>query len=247
MACSDPSRRIDLPVGEDQPVAFNHTFSSPGDHLVEVQLDPDPLKLDDRRGSPCRFANTLNVLLVDGHFKSEPFQAETDYLAQALNPAADSSGPPSVIRCGGGLRRSVVSPGTRRRTTWSSLCNIAQFTETEVAALDDFLKQGGGVVIFGGDQVVPENYNRLLYRRRQGLLPAADRPQRRRRGQEGVVASASTRSGFATRSSSRSRSESDAVVAGLTACQDLAIPQAEAAERLAGQGRAWRSRMATPR
>ena len=31
----------------------------------------------------------LNVLLVDGHFKPEPFQAETDYLAQALSPAAD--------------------------------------------------------------------------------------------------------------------------------------------------------------
>ena len=41
-----------------------------------------------------------------------------------------------------------------------------------MAALDDFLKQGGGVVIFGGDQVVAENYNRLLYDDGNGLLPA---------------------------------------------------------------------------
>ena len=35
---------------------------------------------------------------------------------------------------------------------------------------------GGGVVIFGGDQVVAENYNRLLYADGKGLLPAAIGP-----------------------------------------------------------------------
>ena len=52
------------------------------------------------------------------------------------------------------------------------LCNVAQFSQPEVAALDDYLKQGGGVVIFGGDQVVADNYNRLLYADGKGLLPA---------------------------------------------------------------------------
>ncbi len=45
-----------------------------------------------------------------------------------------------------------------------------------MTALEDYLKQGGGVVIFGGDQVVAENYNRLLYRDGQGLLPASIGP-----------------------------------------------------------------------
>ena len=56
------------------------------------------------------------------------------------------------------------------------ICNMAQFTESEVIALEDYLKQGGGVVFFGGDQVVPENYNRLLYADGHGLLPAAIGP-----------------------------------------------------------------------
>ena len=56
------------------------------------------------------------------------------------------------------------------------LCNVAQFTEAEVTALDDYLKQGGGVVVFGGDQVVADNYNRLLYADGKGLLPAAVGP-----------------------------------------------------------------------
>ncbi len=92
-----PEERVDLPVGEDQPVVFNHTFTSPGDHLVEVQLDPDPLKLDDRRRLAVPVREQLNVLLIDGHFKTEAFQAETDYLAQALNPGAVPAGAKSTI------------------------------------------------------------------------------------------------------------------------------------------------------
>ncbi len=166
-----PVERVDLPVGEDQPVVFNHTFASPGDHLVEVQLDPDPLPLDDRRRIAVPVREQLNVLLVDGHFKTEAFQAETDYLAQALNPGAAPAGAPSTIHA------DVVSEGQLARRELAeydvvALCNLAQFTTEEVSALDDFLKQGGGVIIFGGDQVVPENYNRLLYADGKGLLPA---------------------------------------------------------------------------
>jgi hypothetical protein len=166
-----PSQAVDLPVGEDQPVVFNHTFSAPGDHLLEVQIDADPLKLDDRRRLAVPVREELNVLLVDGDFKSEPFQAETDYLAQALSPGSGPSGAASVIKT------DVVAEGQLARRELSdydavALCNIAQFTEEEVNALEDYLKQGGGVILFGGDQVVPENYNRLLYADGKGLLPA---------------------------------------------------------------------------
>jgi hypothetical protein len=162
---------INLDAGEDQPVAFNYTFSAPGDHLVEVQIDDDPLKLDNHRWLAVPVRENLNVLLVDGHFKPEPFQAETDYLAQALSPAATSEGSPSVIHT------EVVSESQLSRRDLTPfdavvLCNIAQFTEPEVTALEDYLKQGGGVVVFGGDQVVADNYNRLLYQDGKGILPA---------------------------------------------------------------------------
>jgi hypothetical protein len=167
---------IDLGVGEDQPVVFEKvTFSSPGDHLVEVQIDDDPLKLDNRRRLVVPVLENLNVLLVDGHYKPEPFQAETDYLAQALSPGATSEGSPSVIRT------EVVSEAQLSRRELAPfdavvLCNIAQFTEAEVSALDDYLKQGGGVVVFGGDQVLADNYNRLLYDDGKGILPASVGP-----------------------------------------------------------------------
>lgn len=169
-----PEQTVDLPVGEDLPVAFTHTFTEPGEHLMELQIGDDALALDNHRWLSVPVREHVSVLLVDGHFKSEPFQAETDYLAQALSPPASaaSEGNPSVVRT------EVVPEGqlaTRELSAFDVvvLCNIAQFTESEVAALDDFLEQGGGVVVFGGDQVIPENYNRILFADGKGLLPAS--------------------------------------------------------------------------
>ena len=141
--------------------------------MIELSLDDDALLLDNKRWLVVPVRESLNVLLVDGHFKSEPFQAETDYLAQALSPTEGSPG-----QAGSGpIRVEVVSESQlarRELTPYDAvvLCNVAQFSQPEVTALDDFLKQGGGVVIFGGDQVVAENYNRVLHADGKGLLPA---------------------------------------------------------------------------
>jgi hypothetical protein len=163
---------FDLAPGEDVHAVFSQQFSTPGDHLVEVFIDDDPLSLDNHRWLVVPVRESLNVLLADGHFKSEPYQAETDYLAQALSPGYDDSpGQPRPIKV------EVVSESQLSRRDLAKydavvLCNVAQFNELEVATLDDFLKQGGGVVVFGGDQVIAANYNRLLYNDGHGLLPA---------------------------------------------------------------------------
>ena len=161
----------ELAVGADTTFAFLPGFASAGDHLVEVRIDDDPLPLDNRRRLSIPVREALNVLLVDGHPQSESFQSETDYLAQALSPEEKSSGSPSEVKA------TVVNEsqiGTRDLTPYDAvvLANVAQFTGAEVASLDAYLKQGGGVVIFGGDQVVTENYNRVLFEGGKGLLPA---------------------------------------------------------------------------
>ncbi len=170
-----PEMTEDLRPGEDHPIVFRRQFTTPGDHLIELSVDDDPLTLDNRRWLVVPVRESLNVLLVDGHFKSEPFQAETDYLAQALSPTEGSPGQPGPIRV------EVVAESQLSRRELNPydvivLCNVAQFSQPEVVALEDFLKQGGGVVIFGGDQVVADNYNRLLYADGNGLLPASVGP-----------------------------------------------------------------------
>ncbi len=163
---------IDLPVGVDVPVVFRPTFPASGDHMLEVKLDDDPLPLDNRRWMAVPVKEALKVLLVDGHFKSEAFESETDYLAQALSPSSTNQGSPALIRV------EVITESSFARRDLAPydavvLCNVGQVSESEVASIDAYLKQGGGLVVFGGDQVVAENYNRHLYADGKGILPAS--------------------------------------------------------------------------
>ncbi len=167
-----PEQSVDLPVGEDVPILFNHQFATPGDHVVEIAIDNDQLPLDDRRRLVVPVRESVNVLLVDGDFKSEPFEAETDYLAQALAPTEGSPGMPGIIRSEV-VSESQVSGRDLGKYDVVVLCNVAQFSQAEVTVLEDFLRQGGGLVVFLGDQVVADNYNRLLHADGKGMLPAS--------------------------------------------------------------------------
>ena len=205
---------VDLPVGEDVPIIFNQPFTTPGDHIVEIAMDNDPLPLDDHRWLVVPVRESLSVLLVDGHFRSEPFQAETDYLAQALAPTEGSPGQPGMIRS------EVVSESQLSRRDLPAfdvvaLCNVAQFSQGEVAALEDYLKQGGGLIIFGGDQVIADNYNRLLYADGKGLLPAALGPTVGDAAKK-EAAFAFNPLGYRHPLVAEFRGESDPVTAGLT-------------------------------
>jgi hypothetical protein len=209
-----PEQSLDLPAGEDVPTVFQQQFNTAGDHLVEVAIDDDPLAQDNRRWLVVPVRESLSVLLVDGHFKSEPFQAETDYLAQALSPSEESPGQPRPIRV------EVVSESQlshRELTPYDVvvLCNVAQFSQPEASALDDYLKQGGGVVVFGGDQVVADNYNRLLYDDGKGLLPAAVGPSQGDAAKKEAAFSFNPL-GYRHPIVSEFRDEADPVTAGLT-------------------------------
>jgi hypothetical protein len=170
-----PEEAHDLPPGEDVALVFRQQFANPGDHLVEVSIDDDPLAVDNRRWLVVPVRESLNILLVDGYFKAEPYQAETDYLAQALSPSEETPGSARPIRVEV-VPESQLSNRELAPFDVVVLCNVARVTQGEVAALEDYLKQGGGVVVFGGDQVVAESYNRLLYADGEGPLPAAIGP-----------------------------------------------------------------------
>jgi hypothetical protein len=160
-----------LQAGESAEVQFGHEFAAPGDHVVEVRIDEDPLALDNRRRRVVGVRESVNVLLVDGDPKPGVFESETAFLAEALAPEPESPGEAGPVRV------RVISPGQLARTDLSAfdavaLCNVPRVRRDEVEQLEAYLKLGGGLVVFTGDQVQAEETNRLLYADGKGLLPA---------------------------------------------------------------------------
>lgn len=165
------TRRVDLSASAETQTHFTHTFSTSGEHQLEVRLEEDALPTDNHRWLALPVKEDLQVLLVNGKPSGKVMGNATDYLRLALAPSlpnepSDSQIHPTVINEG-------ELPGVDlSRYDCVFLCNVALFTEREADILRAYAEAGGGVVFCLGSQVKPRNYNQVLYRDGKGLLPA---------------------------------------------------------------------------
>lgn len=165
------TRRVDLPVGIEKPVDFTQTFRTSGDKRIEVHLQDDALTVDNRRRLVVPVREEMSVLVVDGRPSGESRESSSFYVARALDPSTlDDSSLSSI-------RTQIITESDLPSMQLSEfdvliLCNVALLTQSETGLLESFVKSGGGLIIFPGDQISPDNYNRLLYADGESLLPA---------------------------------------------------------------------------
>ncbi len=143
----------------------------PGLHRVEVRLLGDRLEADDRRYLALRAYDRLPVLVVDGEGGDRLFDGEVDYLAFALSPVDPETG--EVVSA---VRTRVIRPFQLPQENLSAygaviLANVPALPAPVVAALEEYVSRGGGLMLFLGDQVDADAYNRDLYKDGEGLLP----------------------------------------------------------------------------
>ena len=164
------TNRTDFPAGQEVTVDFSPSFSG-GEHRVEVRLAADALPVDDVRRLAIPVRDELQVLLVNGKPSGEPLGNSTDFLKLALSPELPNRNFVSPIRPTV-IRESELLGTDLSRFDCVFLCNVAMFTEREAEVLRGYLDAGGGVVFCLGDQVRADNYNQILHRGKDPLLPA---------------------------------------------------------------------------
>ncbi|HOW19098.1 MAG TPA: hypothetical protein PLC79_08675, partial [Phycisphaerae bacterium] len=153
--------------GQTAGVPVELTLPSPGPAAVTVELPDDRLAADNRRHLAVEALRAIRVLLVQGQGEAGA-RDEPPLLAVALRP----EGP--VFS---GNEVDVIDENALEDANLGAyhvviLANVFRLTESVAAQVEAFARAGGGVVIFLGEQVDPELYNRLLYRGGAGLLPA---------------------------------------------------------------------------
>ncbi len=150
----------DVPAGQEIALNFIHRFETPGDHALEIRAAGDALEEDNHRFLAVNVRQEIRILCIDGRPRGQTFHGATDYLVEALAPQGDDS------------RQIAIKPEVAAESTLVErelapydcvfICNVAQFTPHEVRLLHNYLQSGGNVVIFLGDQVLPERYNSAL-------------------------------------------------------------------------------------
>ena len=162
-----------LEPGGQREVALSVLPTTAGTQVIEAHLEasaPDSLGADDVRRLSLEVFESVPVLLVDGEPGIGKFAGETGYLATAMAPATEPG------------QSSLLSPRTITELELSGevleayrlicLCNVRRLSAAIWHRLQAYVESGGGLLIFLGDAVGTDNYNRLGYADGQGLLPA---------------------------------------------------------------------------
>jgi hypothetical protein len=150
-------------------VEFEHRFPRAGEYVVEVLVEGDDHRVDNRRLYLCRVADDLRVLILDD--TAESAAPESLYLARAVRPP----GHPGLEKVSPFDVRTIIPA----RVTYENLSTYAAVVLTGSAVLNEavasrlerYVADGGSLWLFLGDAVNFYDYNKYLFRDGKGLLP----------------------------------------------------------------------------
>jgi hypothetical protein len=163
-----------VPAGESRSRSLPFRFADAGYHSVSAEVRGDGLLADNTRYRAVRVLDSADVLLVDGDPGASPRERETLLLEVALQPGESDD-----------FRRSpyhpvVVTPDQflgdgldLRPFVAVVLANVAvaDFPLAAIERLGRYVRDGGALLVFGGSNVRPEEYNAAFHTSETRLLP----------------------------------------------------------------------------
>ncbi len=159
-----------IPPGEERGVSMFARFKAEGYHNVTARIDPDHLPADDTRSLTLRAVKQVSVLLVEGDSGREPRESETYFLRRALRPV------PVAEREGYYIKPVVRTPTELESVVFEEFdaviaANVTDFSKPVLIRLASYIKEGGSLMVFLGDNINRPFYNQQLGDE-YGLLPA---------------------------------------------------------------------------
>ncbi len=164
--------QIALGPHEDGQVLFTYTFETAGSHVIAVEADaPDSLKSDNVLLASVPVRDQLPVLLVDGNPSTQPLSSETDFLEIALRPYNATKTTLADLITTKTIKPEALDATTLKDQRVVVLANVPQLAPPQLKSLEDFVRGGGGLLIFPGNKIKTEWYNTTFTAGGKGLFP----------------------------------------------------------------------------
>jgi hypothetical protein len=150
-------------------------FPAGGPQVLSVSLaGTDRLKVDDTRWRVVDVASELSVLIVEGRQGVRAGEGSGFFLREALSPPREP-GPAGVVKTNSYVAAepvSVIEFGNKVLDNYAAvvLADVGQIAPTQAEQLERYVRRGGTVMWFMGEQVSGGNYNDVLLPRK--LIPA---------------------------------------------------------------------------
>lgn len=142
-----------IEAGKEETQTKRLAFRSAGPHSVEFALEEDSLSPDNKRFLTVNVPLENNVLIIGNEVDGD---AE-EMLRFALSPVPGLTGVSAQIETASYLRTETLD---QYRAIY--ILNQAKVPLDAIARLESYVRGGGGLVWFLGDQVNPDFYNKSL-------------------------------------------------------------------------------------
>ncbi|MEQ1859821.1 MAG: BatA domain-containing protein [Chthoniobacteraceae bacterium] len=165
--------QIKLGPREKGQVLFTHVFDTAGSHVVEVSADADSLKADNTYLASIQVRDRVPVLLVDGEPSKEALKSETAFAEIALQPFAAGRVELADLIKPSVIAPEAINPQLLNQSAVVILANVRKLNDGQLRALEEFVRNGGGLLVFPGSKIDAAWYQSALHRDGKGLLPLA--------------------------------------------------------------------------
>ena len=153
-------------------VLFTHAFDTAGSHVIEIEAEADALKADNSFLASIPVRDKVPLLLVNGDAGNEPLKGETDFAEIALQPYSAAKVELADLISTRVIRPEEVDARKLSESAVVILANVRRLNDQQLRALEEFVKSGGGLLLFPGNRVESPWYNTALAKEGNGLLPA---------------------------------------------------------------------------
>ncbi|MCM2369336.1 BatA domain-containing protein [Aporhodopirellula aestuarii] len=155
-----------IPAGQQLTKTFQVYIDKQGTHVVRVGLPDDALAVDNTRVCTIPLADAQRVLIVDGN--SDGIGGY--HVSSVLDPGSQVRiGAIPEVRPAAMLRDATLETLQRYRAIY--LIDVPEINERASDTLSQYVRDGGGLAWFLGNNVSAENYNRNLASPNRQLLP----------------------------------------------------------------------------
>jgi hypothetical protein len=154
----------DIPARDEVSHKFRVQFAGTGAHWLTASLAPDAIAVDNRRYYACDLPAARPVLIIDG----SPDGRDGHELSLALAPGG-------TVRTGWQPHVESASflADSKRLNEQAAVCllDVPSLADDQLAALESYVRDGGGLAFFVGATTDRSFYNDRLYRNSEGLFP----------------------------------------------------------------------------
>jgi hypothetical protein len=155
----------DIPPRKELTHPFRVQFAGTGAHWLSAALGADAVAVDNRRWFASELPAARPVLIIDGSLDGLGGRQ----LSLALAPGGNTrtGWQPHVE-----TTRFLVDPERLSQQAAVCLLDVPRLADDELAALEEYVRNGGGLAIFVGSDIDRSYYNERLVRNGEGLFPA---------------------------------------------------------------------------